>query len=160
MATIVIGIGNPVRTDDAVGLHAVRAIAERTRGRMDIATEELHSGGIRLMEAMVGYRKAILIDAAETGDGPPGTVRAMPATEVLRTRNTHSMHDASLPVALAFGRTAGLDLPGEITVWTVEAQDTGNFGEALTPAVHDALQRVVENVLRQLEGNPSRNGPA
>jgi len=160
MATIVIGIGNAVRTDDAVGLYAVRAIAERTRGRADVATQELHTGGIRLMEAMTGYRKAILIDAAETDGGTPGTIRAVPATGLLRTRNTHSMHDASLPVALAFGSAAGLELPAEITVWTVEAEDIENFGETLTPAVQNALPQVIEQVMQQLEGDPSRSRSA
>jgi hydrogenase maturation protease len=160
MATIVIGIGNAVRTDDAVGLHAVRAIAARTRGRADVATQELHTGGIRLMEAMTGYRKAILIDATETQGGTPGTIRTVPAAGLLWTRNTHSMHDTSLPVALAFGSAAGLELPSEITVWTVEAEDIENFGETLTPAVRAALPRVVEQVMRQLDGDPSRSGPA
>ena len=160
MATIVIGIGNAVRTDDAVGLHAVRAIAARTRGRADVATEELHTGGIRLMEAMAGYRKAILIDAAATEGGTPGTIRAVPAAGLLRSRNTHSMHDASLPVALAFGSAAGLELPHEITVWTVEAADIENFGETLTPAVENALPQVVEQVIEQLGDDPSRSKPA
>jgi len=155
MATVVIGIGNPVLTDDGVGVQAVRRVAEELAGSPGVATLEVYSGGLRLMEAMAGYDRAILIDAVVTPGGRPGSVYRLPLAGLWETRNSRSTHDAALAVALEFGRLAGLRLPAEVSVWAVEAGDTETFGERLTEPVERAVPMVVAGVLRELE---SRQG--
>lgn len=152
MATIVIGIGNPVLTDDSVGLKIAAAVRERLQGETVAATAELHSGGIRLMETMAGYDRAIVVDAIVSG-GRPGTIYAMDAADLPKTRNAHSTHDGSLAAALELGRMVGLELPREVRIWAVEAGDVESFGEALTPAVEQAVPRVVDEVMRHLREN-------
>jgi hydrogenase maturation protease len=159
MATIVIGIGNLVRKDDSVGIHAVRAVAQAIEGRRGVTARELPIGGMRLMEAMVGYDRAILIDAIQTEGGTPGAIYHVPAAELLRSRHAHSLHDASLAVALEMGRIAGLSLPRDITAWAVEAADVDGFGEGLTPEVGKAVPEVVRQVMRQLEPAITRSTP-
>ena len=149
MGTIVICIGNPVLTDDSVGLKVASAVRERLQGRTAAAAAELHSGGLRLMETMAGYDRAILIDAIVTG-GSPGTIYALDLDDLPNTRNAHSTHDGTLAVALELGRLAGPELPGEIRIWAVEAGDVESFGEGLTSAVEQAVPRVVDYVMRQL----------
>ena len=146
-ATIIIGVGNPVLTDDSVGLKIAAEL--RNRG---LATAQVHSGGMELMETMTGYDRAIVIDAMVSGR-PPGTIRELGPADLPATRNAHSTHDASLPVALELGRMAGLRLPGEIRIWGVEAGDVVTVGEGLTPAVERAVPRVVERVMRDLRRN-------
>jgi len=152
MATILIGIGNPVLTDDSVGLKIAAALRERLPGETAMATADLHCGGMRLMETMVGYDRAIIIDAMVSG-GRPGTIHALDAADLERTRNGHSTHDGSLAVALELGRMAGLLLPREIHIWAVEAGDVQSFSEDLTPAVAQAVPRVVARVMRQLHAS-------
>jgi hydrogenase maturation protease len=159
MATIVIGIGNLVRKDDSVGIHAVRAVAQAIEGRRNVTARELPIGGMRLMEAMVGYDRAILIDAIQTEGGTPGAIYHVPAAELLRSRNAHSLHDASLAVALEMGRIAGLSLPRNITAWAVEAADVEGFGDGLTPEVAKAVPEIVKRVMRQLEPAIARSAP-
>jgi hydrogenase maturation protease len=151
MRTIVIGVGNPVRGDDAVGIFAARDIARRTADRTDVEACELHVGGLRLMEAMAGYRKAIVIDAIRTEGGTPGAIYRIPLAELTSTRNSYSQHDESLSVALAVGREVGLELPGEVLTWAVEAGDVDNFSLELTGPVEQAVREVVEQVLGELD---------
>ena len=66
-------------------------------------------GGLRLMEQMVGYDRAIVIDAIRSG-APPGTIHRL-ATGDMPTQRSASSHDMNLPTALALGRQAGLRLP-------------------------------------------------
>ena len=84
------------------------------------------------MEAMAGYDRAIVIDAMVSG-GRPGTIYRLGLEDLPKTRNTDSTHDASLPVALELGRRPGLQLPGDVRIWAVEAADVETFGERLTP---------------------------
>ena len=158
MSVIIIGVGNPVLTDDSVGLQVVRRLAERLKDRPDITTLEWYAGGISLMEAMSGHDLAILIDAIVTEHGKPGTVYSLTPSDLRQSKNVHSTHDASLPVALQLGKILGLPLPQRVKVWAVEAQDVGSFGEGLTEAVARAVPVVVGQVLRDLRDTRSLPG--
>jgi hydrogenase maturation protease len=149
--TIVIGIGNPVLHDDSVGLKVAGLLREELRDSRHVAVTELHAGGIRLMEAMAGYDRAILVDAIQTEGGKPGSIYALEPADLARTRNIHSTHDGSLAVALELGRVAGIRLPSEIRIWAVEAGDVESFSESLTEEVARAVPRVVESVIGHLE---------
>lgn len=149
MKTIIIGVGNPIRRDDCVGLQVARELRHRLEVNPDVSTAELHCGGIRLMEAMVGYDRAFVIDAMVSGQ-PAGTVRVLEPAEWSHTRTTNSTHDAELSLALEFGRAAGLPLPTDVRIWAIEAADVESLGEHLTPAVESAAAGVVSQMLQSL----------
>lgn len=151
MRTIVIGIGNPVLCDDSVGLEIVRRLRKELPESDDVATTELYAGGIRLMEAMVGYDEAILVDAIQTENGRPGAIHALDLADVAQTRNICSTHDGSLAVALDLGRITGLAIPPRISIWAVEAADVETFSEAMTAAVAAAVPEVVDRIIAQLQ---------
>ncbi len=68
---VVIGVGNPYRHDDAVGLHVVDAI----RARLPIGVAVLETDGEpgRLIDAWGDADVAFVADAIRSG-GPPGTI--------------------------------------------------------------------------------------
>jgi len=146
---VIVGVGNPVRGDDAVGLRIACELGIRLAGSKEIDVIELCAGGLRLMEAIAGYDRAVVVDASETG-AAPGTVRRLDALTVAESRNLDSMHNGSLASALRLGRVAGLRLPEDIRVWAVEAGDVETFGGKLTPAVEASVEAVVEDVLREV----------
>ena len=158
MPVIIIGIGNPLLSDDSVGLRVVRRLAERLKGCADVTTLEWYAGGLSLMEAMSGHEKAIIIDAIRTKRGKPGTIYSLAPSDLRQSKNIHSSHDANLPAALELGRMLGLHLPEQVKVWAVEAQDVETFSEALTEPVERAVPLVVSQVLRELRGTPSLPG--
>ena len=84
MRTIIVGIGNPIRSDDSVGLVVARILRERLAGVEGIDVAELWAGGLRLVEAMAGYDRAVVIDAMATGEKPPGTVRRLTLADLRR----------------------------------------------------------------------------
>jgi hydrogenase maturation protease len=149
MRTVIIGVGNPMRGDDGVGLQVARELRERLAGEAAVDVVELCAGGLRLMEAMAGYERAIVVDAMESG-GAPGTVRRLDAGSLAETRNASSTHDGSLADALRLGREAGLRIPDDIRIWAVEAGDVATFGEGLTPRVEAAVGAVVAAVCREV----------
>jgi len=148
--TIIIGIGNPVLSDDAVGLRVAAQLREAVDGSPEVAVTELCAGGIRLVEAMAGYERAILVDAIQTQGGKPGSVYALDPADMAPTRNIFSTHEGSLDVALELGRMIGLRVPDEIRIWGVEAADVATFGESLTTEVARAVPRVVNGLISYL----------
>ena len=152
MTAIVIGIGNPLLGDDGVGIRVARELSHRLGDHAGVTVTELYAGGLRLMEAMVGFKRALVVDAMVSGGCPPGTVRRFAPEELGATRNLRCAHDTSLPSALAIGAMLGLDLPQEIVVWGVEAANCEEFGEVLTPPVAQAVPELVEELVRELAG--------
>ena len=150
MKTIVLGLGNPLISDDSIGLRVVAELRRQLAERADIEVSEDYWGGLRLMERMVGFDRAVVIDAICTG-APPGTIHRLRPAD-LPTQKSASAHDVNLPTALAFGRQAGVHLPPDewIHLVGIEAVDILTFSEQLTPAVETAIPRAVELVLQIL----------
>jgi hydrogenase maturation protease len=149
MRTLIIGLGNAVRSDDSAGLAVARALRERLDGRAGVDVVEMWHGGLGLAEAMSGYDRAVVVDAMATG-AAPGTVRRLAPGELEDTRNVTSTHDTSLPLALELWRRAGLPVPRSISVWGIEAADLETLGEDLTGPVAAAVPRAVSAILDEL----------
>lgn len=150
MSTIVIGIGNPVLSDDSVGIKIAHTLASTLGHRTEVEICELWHGGLRLMEALTGHERAIIIDAIVTEGGKPGTVYTLEPSELRQSRNTCSMHDGGFQEALELGTMLGMDLPSQISIWAVEADDVETFSESLSEDVERAVPIVVQGVLRQI----------
>ena len=111
---------------------------------------EVCSGGLDLMEMMVGYDRALIVDAMVTGKERPGTIYDFPLSDLLETLNSTSTHDATLSQAMELGRMLELKLPEDIAVIGIEADDVITFGEQLTPAVEQAKYQVIKKIQMEL----------
>ncbi len=113
--------------------------------------ELLSVGGLRLMEHLIGYERAILIDAIAC-DREPGSVFASELGEMPDASAFHitSAHDTSLQNALKLGEAMGADLPDQITVVGIAAQRVYDFGEELSPPVAQAVSKAAQIVINLL----------
>ena len=146
---VVIGLGNPLLTDDAVGVRAAEMLTERLAGTgVDVVQSAW--GGLRFVDLLAGYDRAVIVDAIEWRHGPVGTVYRLTTDQAIPTLRAVSYHDVSLGTALALGRTLDIPLPSEVVFFAVEAAETRAFGEQLTPAVQSALPELVRSVEAQL----------
>lgn len=161
--TLVLGLGNPILGDDGVGWRVVEEIQRTVRspdfrgGRAETAEAVTTSlefdcialGGLALMERLIGYDRAIIVDAISTRDGVPGTVYRLTLDD-LPTRNAGSAHDASLKIALELGRRLGAALPQEVVIIGIEAASVLDFAESLSPQVAASVGRAAAAVLAEL----------
>lgn len=155
MRTLVLGLGNPLLRDDSIGLRVVRAAEALLHGHPDVVVAEDYHGGLRLMERLVGYERAIIVDAICSG-ALPGTLHRL-GPHSLPTQHTASSHDVTLPTALALGRQIGARLPADdaILILGIEAVDVLSFGEDLTPEVAAAIPAAVDLILAELGISPA-----
>lgn len=152
--TTIIGMGNPILSDDAVGVRLARDVNLALCGRPDVdVVEECSVGGLNLLEFLEGYEQAVVLDAIHTRGGKPGTCYRFTATALRETAHLCNVHDANFATALAFGRTLGLQLPADqdIHVFAVEIVDDSTFGTDLTPAVASRYDACLHRVLRDLK---------
>ena len=151
--TLIIGLGNPILTDDGVGVRVAEEVRALLPESAPVDISEVSIGGLTLMESMIGYDRVILIDSYLSQDGIPGTFRKMSLDDlrlVSPTQNSASPHDASLVTALESGKQLGLRLPGQITIYAIHVQNVDEFSEQPTPAVAAAIPLVTKAVLDEI----------
>jgi hydrogenase maturation protease len=151
MKTLILGLGNPLLRDDSVGLRIVQQLRGVLTDRKDVEIGEDYWGGLRLMEQMVNYDRAIIVDAICT-DEPAGTIHLLTPDDI-PTQRSASAHDVNLPTALELGRQAGAHLPTSenILLVGIEADDVQTFEEGLSPEVEKAIPQAIKTVLSELD---------
>lgn len=163
MRTIVLGLGNPILRDDGVGWRVIQEIQNQMANRPSVAAqvelEQFPLGGLSLMERLVGYDCAVLVDAIQTPNGIPGALYRLTLDD-LPTLHANSVHDASLKAALELGRQLGAKLPARIVIYAIEVVNVLDFGEELSPQVAASVGAAAQAVLAEIEprlpGEPSQ----
>ena len=143
-------MGNSLLSDDGVGL----SVAAELKSRLDqsgITVMETSVAGLSLLDLLVGYDRAIIIDAIQTVDGKAGQIYRLYPEAFDTTRRTISPHDVNFTIALEFGKKLGLHLPQEIVIFAIEAADVSTFSEECTPEVTRAIPTCIEMVLQELK---------
>ena len=155
MRTLVLGVGNPILSDDGVGIHVARAL--RKRDIKGVHVEELAASGLELLDVVRGYDKVIIIDAIQTKGGTPGDLHFLEERDFERSIHGSSPHGINIATALALGRRLVPDeMPKEVAFLAIEAEDLVNVSEKLTESVQAAIPKAVEWVERELKKSRDR----
>jgi hydrogenase maturation protease len=151
MRTLVLGLGNPILTDDGVGIRAVRA-ARACCQPGEAAFAEASVGGLRLLDVLEGYERVIIVDAIKMPGRRPGEVFWLSAPDLCASLHSGSSHDLSLAGTLSLGRGLGMILPDDdhLLILAIQVEDVLTFGEECTAAVVAAIPRAVRAILSEL----------
>jgi hydrogenase maturation protease len=144
---LVLGLGNELLADDAVGVEAVRRLKKDLSGQVTLVDSPV--SGMALLDLLAGYDRAIIIDAVQTGRHPVGTVMEL-ASEDIGTVIAPSPHYSGLPEVIAVAERLELDFPSPIKVFAVEVRDTVTLGGEMNPVVKSAVEVVARRVIKQV----------
>jgi len=152
MKTLVIGLGNPILGDDGVGWKIAEAVKKQVTPDLPIDIDCVSLGGISLMEHLIGYQHAILIDAFAL-DEPIGSILVLKLSELPNYSGFHtaSAYDISLQKAIQMGRSMGAQLPEDITIVGITIKQIYDFSEELSFAVAKVMPQAVQIVLDLLK---------
>ena len=140
-----LGIGHPLRRDDAAGVEICERLRPVLRGRSDILVVSGGSAPENCVGALRAFRPdvVVIVDAARMGQ-PPGTLlRIEPSDPRAAGASTHTL---PLPVFCEY--LAGT-LDCKVTLLGIEPADT-SFGEGLSSEVEAAVARVASEALTSL----------
>ncbi len=147
---LIIGVGNPMRRDDGVGIAAVAMLVDDARLEgVSIDIEAATGEPTRLVDAWRSREKVVVVDAAMAGARPGSIVRHEVGVDHLGDRHSpQSSHGAGVAEAIALAEA--LDrLPTRLVVVGVEPADL-DVGEGLSPAVSAALGPLVDMVVAEV----------
>ena len=156
MKTLLVGLGNPILTDDGVGVKVAYEVEKALQPNLpkNLTITEASVGGLRLMELLIGYDRVIIVDAITTKENKnPGKIHRMDLDDlrlISPTQHSSSAHDTSLITALDAARTLGYHIPKDILIFAIEVENILDFSEQPTPAVAAAIPIVTKAVLQEL----------
>jgi hydrogenase maturation protease len=147
-ATLVIGLGSPLRGDDGVGIRVAQAVAANI---LPPHVEVVDGGtpGLGIVNLFEGRRRVIVVDAADMGV-PPGQFRRFTLNEArVRAEGDHlSVHAPGLGDALLLAQALNL-LPDEIVIFGVQPAHL-EWDSGLSSQVEAALPDLVAAVLAEI----------
>jgi hydrogenase maturation protease len=143
----IVGLGNALRGDDAVGLVVVRRLCELLP-----AADVIEQSGepADLLETLGdGVEAVVLVDAVSSG-APPGEVHRLDASEVaLPFAASASTHGLGLAETIELCRALGR-LPARLLVYGIEGR-AFELGAPLSPEVGRAAVAVTAELRQLLE---------
>jgi hydrogenase maturation protease len=150
MRTLLLGMGNAILTDDAVGVRLAGDLGRRLAGTPAlVVVPECSVGGLNLLDVVAGFERLVVVDSIHTAGGVPGTWYHLTGAALNGTVHLSNVHDANFATALELGRRLGLVIPRDedIDVFAVEVEDDLTFGERLSPRLEAAYPRLLEEIL-------------
>lgn len=152
MKTLVLGMGNELFGDDAVGIHIVRQLQAEKPGRKgqshltrNVNLEECTVSGLAILDYIIGYDRVIIIDTIKKTSPVTGKITILKGHE-LRHVPGPSPHYISIPQAVEIGKKMGLRVPIAIDIIAVEAKCLYDLGESLTDEMTEAIPAIIDNL--------------
>lgn len=141
VTALVLGLGNPVLGDDAVGLHVAAEVERLQRENPVDGVTVLTStrAGFELIDLLAGFTHAVIVDCLEVPDPTPGRVRRLDLNDVRGSARLVGVHDIGLAHAFEFARMLGVEMPGTVEILAVEGGNTRTLNEEMTQPVVAAV---------------------
>jgi hydrogenase maturation protease len=147
---LLLGLGNDILSDDAIGLHVVRELEREFAGHPAIDFRETTEMGLALLDFITGYRVVVIVDSIQTGKSPPGFLHELDAASLSQLTG-RTPHFLGVTETLALGRRLGLPMPEQVRICAIEVEDPFTLGTALTPSLQAALPGIVTGIRAVLQ---------
>jgi len=147
---LLIGLGNPLMSDEGIGVGLIAELAKRKMLPSDVELLDMGTAGIGVLHHLAGHAKVVFVDCAFMGE-KPGTLRRFTPEEVVthKVQTRLSLHEGDLLNTLRLAKELG-DCPEEIIIFGIEPQSV-EPGLELT----DTLANQMEHYLQQLVAEAS-----
>ena len=160
---LVLGLGNDLYGDDAIGLHVIDRLRREDRHSdgggarfkgVDFIPCSLT--GLALLDVIADYDTLIIVDTIKREAPETGRITILDAAE-LRHIPGPSPHYVSIPQAIEIGKKAGLRMPSSIKVVAVESRNMHTMGEGLSEEMTRALPTIVDRTRKLIIGSLDRD---
>ncbi|WP_422858748.1 hydrogenase maturation protease [Flagellimonas sp. S174] len=154
MKTAIMGFGNPVRSDDAIGIYVIEELRKSIENTEEVSLFDMGTAAFEVLFGLKGHDKIILVDAVINTNEPIGTLFKVPAEEVLRAPEEDPMvflHGMKWDQALSYAKKImGEAYPEDISVYLI-AIDNTKLEVDLSRTVKEAGDKVVNHILEELK---------
>ncbi len=147
MKTLILGMGNPILSDDGVGLALAKMLRNKVRGA-DVAASAMI--GLSLFDLIMGYDTIFIIDAMTTKEGKMGELKKIGEDDRCGTLHLFSSHGFNIFELMELGVQCGFDMPRLAAVYGVEIGTEVAFDENLSTELNGKLPAIAEEIITDM----------
>jgi hydrogenase maturation protease len=145
---LVLGVGNLLRGDEGVGIHAVRELTKRPLPpHVDVV--DGGTAGLDLLHLMGEYDRVVIIDAVEAGEEPGAILRFAPQDITSQAGDfAISLHQTEVLEVFSLAAYLGRDLP-PILIYGMQPEAMG-WSTELSSTVQERLEALLDAIQEEL----------
>jgi len=153
MKTIILGVGNQILGDDGVGVHISNELKKYIKNP-NVTIDEAVTGGMNLLDLILGYDKAIILDAVKSEKDKHGIVQRIPIND-FKAMHSCNPHDVSLIEAIEIAKKMGENrIPKEIIIIGVMMKHISlEFNDKLSKKIAAAIPIAVKMTLDEIKND-------
>lgn len=143
MKILILGMGNPILSDDGVGLLVAEMMRDSIRGA-DVAFSSMI--GLDLFDLILGYHTIFIIDAMTTKGAEVGGLKKIYEHDRCGTLHLFSSHGMNIFELMELGSRCGFEMPHLKVVYGIEIGSEIAFGRSLSTALNEKLPAIIEEI--------------
>ncbi len=82
LKTAILGFGNPIRSDDAIGVYVVNELQKHLQEREDISVFDMGTSAFETLFKLKDHQRIVIVDGVINSGEPDGTLFCLPASEI------------------------------------------------------------------------------
>ena len=151
MNSLILGMGNTLLSDDAIGIIIKRYLERILKDVCRTDFRETSWGGFRIIDLLRGYDFVIVIDSIKTGKSPAGYIHHLNLNDLLPTLRLNSYHDINFITAIKLAETYNEKMPENIEILAIEVDNTNIIQEQLSKEISDSIYSCSLEIIKILE---------
>lgn len=148
------GFGNPVRSDDGIGIYVIEQLKSLLAEYEDISIFDMGTSAFEVLFGLKGHQRIIMVDGVVNSNEAVGTLFKVPAEEVLAAPEDNPMvflHSIKWNQALSYAKKIlREEYPEDIQVYLISIENT-KLEIELSIIVKEAGDKVVQHILEDLD---------
>jgi hydrogenase maturation protease len=142
---VVIGLGNPLLSDEGIGVHLIRKLSEHQDKFPLVEFIDAGTGGMNVLHLIANRKKAVIIDCVKMGK-KPGTIRRFEPADVQTIKKmTHfSLHEADILRIISLSKQLG-ECPNQIVIFGIEPESL-ELGQSLSRTLTDKIDLYMDTI--------------
>lgn len=146
---LILGLGNPILSDDSVGLRVVDKLKEILNTKNNVDFYKVATSGIELLDIISGYKHLILIDVIKTGKEKIGTLTQHKISDFNNSIHLSNPHQLNFPSVIEFANKTGIPVPETIDIFTIEVEDIYTFSLECSPEIKNKIPEITKEILKK-----------
>jgi len=155
LKTAILGFGNPVRSDDAIGVYVVNELQKHLGQKDNISLFDMGTSAFEILFKLKGHGRIIIIDGVINSGEPDGTLFCLPSSEInasIQEDPLLFLHGMKWDQALSYARKMmGKDFPEDnIQVYLVAISEI-KINMELSDVVKKAGDKLIHTILNVVD---------
>ena len=154
LKTAILGFGNPVRSDDAIGVYVVNELQKHLQHREDVSVFDMGTSAFEILFKLMGHQRIIIVDGVINSGEPDGELFCLPASEINAQIQDDPMvflHGMKWDQALSYAKKLmGDEFPeNTIQVYLIAISEI-KINMELSDSVKNAGDKLIATILNDL----------